>query len=142
MSRSLRKAPAAVAAEGAADGQVADGPGGAVAACGCGAAAEPDGDAGGRLAVAVDPDVKARNLARLRRIEGQVRGLQRMVEGDRYCADVLTQIASVHEALRGVGRELMRNHLRHCATTAIREGGERAEQTYDELLDLMYRSAR
>jgi DNA-binding FrmR family transcriptional regulator len=142
LSRSLRKAPAAVAAEGAADGQVADGPGGAVAACGCGAAAEPDGDAGGRLAVAVDPDVKARNLARLRRIEGQVRGLQRMVEGDRYCADVLTQIASVHEALRGVGRELMRNHLRHCATTAIREGGERAEQTYDELLDLMYRSAR
>jgi DNA-binding FrmR family transcriptional regulator len=142
LSRSLRKAPAAVAAEGAADGQVADGPGGAVAACGCGAAAEPDGEAGGRLAVAVDPDVKARNLARLRRIEGQVRGLQRMVEGDRYCADVLTQIASVHEALRGVGRELMRNHLRHCATTAIREGGERAEQTYDELLDLMYRSAR
>jgi DNA-binding FrmR family transcriptional regulator len=113
-----------------------------VAACGCGAAAEPDGEAGGRLAVAVDPDVKARNLVRLRRIEGQVRGLQRMVEGDRYCADVLTQIASVHEALRGVGRELMRNHLRHCAATAIREGGERAEQTYDELLDLMYRSAR
>jgi DNA-binding FrmR family transcriptional regulator len=112
------------------------------AACGCGAAADPVGDAGGRAAVAVDPDVKARNLARLRRIEGQVRGLQRMVEGDRYCADVLTQIASVHEALRGVGRELMRNHLRHCAATAIREGGERAEQTYDELLDLMYRSAR
>jgi DNA-binding FrmR family transcriptional regulator len=102
----------------------------------------PVGDAGGRAAVAVDPDVKARHLARLRRIEGQVRGLQRMVEGDRYCADVLTQIASVHEAPRGVGRELMRNHLRHCAATAIREGGERAEQTYDELLDLMYRSAR
>ena len=138
----LRKAPAAVARAGAAGGEAPDGPGGAVAACGCGAAAEPDGDAGGRLAVAVDPDVKARNLARLRRIEGQVRGLQRMVEGDRYCADVLTQIASVHEALRGVGRELMRNHLWHCATTAIREGGERAEQTYDELLDLMYRSAR
>jgi DNA-binding FrmR family transcriptional regulator len=127
---------------GAADGEAADGLAGAVAACGCGAAAEPDGEAGGRLALAVDPDVKARNLARLRRIEGQVRGLQRMVEGDRYCADVLTQIASVHEALRGVGRELMRNHLRHCAATAIREGGERAEQTYDELLDLMYRSAR
>jgi DNA-binding FrmR family transcriptional regulator len=54
--------------------------------------------------VAVDPDVKARNLARLRRIEGEVRGLQRMVLGDRYCAEVVTHIASVHEALRAVGR--------------------------------------
>jgi DNA-binding FrmR family transcriptional regulator len=54
--------------------------------------------------VAVAPDVKARNLARLRRIERDVRGPQRMVEGDRYCADVLTHIASVHEALRAVGR--------------------------------------
>ena len=118
---------------------------GSAAACGCGvdSAAEVVGEVdGGRLAAGVDADAKARNLARLRRIEGQVRGLQRMIEGDRYCADVLTQIASVHEALRGVGRELMRNHLRHCATTAIREGGDRAEQTYDELVDLMYRSAR
>src|ERR671932_281724 len=76
----------------------------------------------GRKAVAVDPDVKARNLTRLRRIEGQVRGLQRMVEEDRYCADVMTQIASVYEALRSVGRELMRNHLKHCALSAIRRG--------------------
>jgi DNA-binding FrmR family transcriptional regulator len=92
--------------------------------------------------VAVDPDVKARNLTRLRRIEGQVRGLQRMVEEDRYCADVMTQIASVHEALRGVGRELMRNHLKHCATAAIKSGPEAAEAMYDELVALMYRSAR
>ena len=64
-----------------------------------------------RKAVAVDPEAKERNLKRLRRIEGQVRGLQKMVEEDRYCADILTQISSVHEALRAVGRELMRNHL-------------------------------
>ena len=51
-------------------------------------------------AEAVDPEIKSRNLTRLRRIEGQVRGLQKMVEEDRYCADVLTQISSVHEALR------------------------------------------
>ena len=57
---------------------------------------------------------------RLRRIEGQVRGLHKMVEEDRYCADVMMQISSVHEALRAVGRELMRNHLKHCATSAIR----------------------
>jgi DNA-binding FrmR family transcriptional regulator len=48
-----------------------------------------------------------------------------MVEEDRYCADILTQIASVHEALRGVGRELMRNHLKHCASSAIRAGRRR-----------------
>jgi DNA-binding FrmR family transcriptional regulator len=96
----------------------------------------------GRKAVAVDPGVKERNLNRLRRIEGQVRGLQRMVEEGRYCADVMTQIASVHEALRGVGRELMRNHLKHCATAAIKAGAEDAEAMYDELVELMYRSAR
>jgi DNA-binding FrmR family transcriptional regulator len=98
--------------------------------------------AGGRTAVGVDPAIKARNLTRLRRIEGQVRGLQRMVEKDRYCADVLTQIASVHEALRGVGRELMRNHLKHCAATAIRAGDAEAEAMYDELVAMMYTHSR
>src|ERR1700704_1026597 len=95
-----------------------------------------------RKALAVDPDVKSRNLKRLRRIEGQVRGLQKMVEEDRYCADILTQISSVHEALRGVGRELMRNHLKHCATGAIRTGGQQADSMYDEIVDLMYTHSR
>jgi CsoR family transcriptional regulator, copper-sensing transcriptional repressor len=90
----------------------------------------------------VDPDIKDRNLKRLRRIEGQVRGLQKMVEEDRYCADIMTQISSVHEALRAVGRELMRNHLRHCATSAIRGTSEEAEQMYDELMELMYKHVR
>ena len=90
----------------------------------------------------VDPDIKARNLTRLRRIEGQVRGLHKMVEEDRYCADVLTQISSVHEALRSVGKELMRNHLRHCATQAIKSSSARAEEMYAELLDLIYRHNR
>ena len=93
-------------------------------------------------AVAVDPAIKTRNLKRLRRIEGQVRGLHKMVEEDRYCADILTQIASVHEALRGVGRELMRNHLKHCATSAIRTGQGEAEAMYDELVDMMYTHSR
>ncbi len=104
--------------------------------CGCGAHAE------GRKAVAVDPAIKERNLKRLRRIEGQVRGLARMVEDERYCADIMTQIASVHEALRSVGRELMRNHLRHCAASAIKAGDARAEAMYDELLDLIYTHSR
>jgi DNA-binding FrmR family transcriptional regulator len=94
---------------------------------------------GGRKAVAVDAVVKTRSVNRLRRIEGQVRGLQRMVEGERYCADILTQIASVQEALRAVGKELLRNHLRHCATQAIRQGGAEADAMYEELLDLIDR---
>jgi len=93
-------------------------------------------------AMAVDADGKTRNLKRLRRIEGQVRGLQKMVEDDRYCADIMTQIASVHEALRSVGRELMRNHLKHCATTAIAAGGTEREAMYDELVDMMYKHSR
>jgi DNA-binding FrmR family transcriptional regulator len=107
--------------------------------CGC---ATDDSEPGVRHAVAVDPDIKARNTARLRRIEGQVRGLQKMVDEDRYCADIMTQISSVHEALRSVGRELMRNHLKHCATATIRKDDESAHAMYDELVDLMYRSAR
>jgi DNA-binding FrmR family transcriptional regulator len=90
----------------------------------------------------VDPDIKAANLRRLRRIEGQVRGLQKMVEEDRYCADIVTQVASVQEALRGVGRQLMRNHLRHCAATAIRKGEAEADAMYDELLELVYKHLR
>ncbi|HKR07704.1 MAG TPA: metal-sensitive transcriptional regulator [Gemmatimonadaceae bacterium] len=101
-----------------------------------------EASADSRKAVGVDPEVKSRNLTRLRRIEGQVRGLQKMVDEDRYCADILTQISSVQEALRGVGRELMRNHLKHCATGAIRTGGEEADQMYDELVDLMYTHTR
>lgn len=107
--------------------------------CGC---AMPGDEEGGRKAVAVDPDAKARNVKRLRRIEGQVRGLQKMVEEDRYCADVMTQISSVHEALRSVGRELMRNHLKHCATAAIKAGPAEAEPMYDELVDLLYKHSR
>ncbi|HUF51815.1 MAG TPA: metal-sensitive transcriptional regulator [Longimicrobiales bacterium] len=117
----------------------ATGGGGAVAACACGAH-EDSGDQ--RRAVGVDPGIRDRNLKRLRRIEGQVRGLQRMIETDRYCADIMTQIASVQEALRSVGRELMRNHLKHCAAHAIRAGDDSAEVMFDELIDLMYKNVR
>jgi DNA-binding FrmR family transcriptional regulator len=143
MARRARQGAAALAAPAGAPATARAEPEAApagvhVSSCGCGVA----DDDGGRRAVAVDPPAKERNLKRLRRIEGQVRGLQRMVEEDRYCADVMTQIASVHEALRAVGRELMRNHLRHCASTAIRAGDAEADAMYDELLELMYRSVR
>ena len=105
-------------------------------------AKKPTASVTNRHAIGVDPDAKERNVKRLRRIEGQVRGLQKMVEEDRYCADILTQISSVHEALRSVGRELMRNHLRHCASAAIRSGPGDAEPMYDEIIDLMYKHSR
>ena len=96
-----------------------------------------------RKAVGIDPMIKASNLRRLRRIEGQVRGLQRMVEEDRYCADILTQVSSTQEALRAVARALMRNHLAHCAAHAIRTGSTEERQImYDELLGMIYKNAR
>jgi DNA-binding FrmR family transcriptional regulator len=90
----------------------------------------------------VDPAIKDSNLKRLRRIEGQVRGLQKMVEEDRYCPDILIQVASAQEALRSVGRELMRNHLKHCAAQAFQAGGEQADTMVDELIELVYKNSR
>jgi DNA-binding FrmR family transcriptional regulator len=106
------------------------------APCGCGCEAE------GRHAVGVDPAGKDRNQKRLRRIEGQVRGLQRMVEEDRYCPEILTQISAVQEALRSVSRELVRNHLKHCVAAATRAEDGSAEEMYDELVQMVYRHAR
>jgi DNA-binding FrmR family transcriptional regulator len=96
----------------------------------------------GKHAVAVDPKIKAANLNRLRRIEGQIRGLQRMVEEDRYCADILIQVSAVHEALRKVSRGLLENHLRHCASHAIQHSPQKADAMYSELLDLFTRHSR
>ena len=69
--------------------------------------------------------------ARLRRIEGQVRGLQRMVDEDTYCIDVLTQIASVTKALQGVGMGLLDEHIRHCVREAADASGADAEEAFD-----------
>ena len=114
-----------------------------VSTCGCGAGAGAGAGAGsGRKAIGVDPELKQRNLHRLRRIEGQIRGLQKMVEEDRYCPDILVQVSSAQEALRGVARTLLRNHLEHCATTAIRRGGGEAVAMYDEITELAFRHAR
>lgn len=96
-----------------------------------------------RKAVAVDPQVKASNLKRLRRIEGQIRGLQKMVDEDRYCSEILVQVSSVQEALRGVSRALLQNHLRHCATAAITSGkAAESDAMYDELVQLFSKFSR
>ncbi len=130
------RSPASVSDTLTAGAHIAQGPD---AGCGCGVQDSLDG---GPSALDVDPAIKDRNVKRLRRIEGQVRGLQKMVDDDRYCADIMTQISSVHEALRAVGRELMRNHLKHCATAAIGAGNGEAQPMYDELIEMMYKLSR
>jgi len=115
----------------------------ASAVCGCGCDSAIDSGGNGKRAVSVDPETKAGNLRRLRRLEGQVRGLQKMVEEDRYCPDIMIQISAAQEALRIVGRELMRNHLKHCVAKAVKDGAEgQADAMYTELLELIYKHSR
>ncbi len=86
---------------------------------------------------------KASCRRRLNRIEGQVRGLLRMVEDDRYCIDVVTQLSAVHAALARVEEEILRDHVAHCVEGAIRSGNA-AEQRrkVGELMDVLARARR
>ena len=88
-------------------------------------------------------EAKATTLKRLRRIEGQVRGLARMVEEDRYCIDVVTQISAVRAALRKVEEEVLRDHVAHCVEGAIASGnkGEQRRKV-GELIEVLSRSDR
>jgi DNA-binding FrmR family transcriptional regulator len=81
-------------------------------------------------------------LKRLRRIEGQVRGLQRMVEEDTYCVDVLTQISAVTRALQAVAIGLLEDHLGHCVTQAIEQGGPDAQEKVKEAAQAISRLVR
>jgi DNA-binding FrmR family transcriptional regulator len=78
-------------------------------------------------------------LKRLRRIEGQVRGLQKMVEDDKYCIDVLTQVSAVTKALQTVALGLLEDHLGHCVTQAVAEGGDAADAKVREASDAVAR---
>lgn len=88
-------------------------------------------------------DIKDSSLKRLNRIEGQVRGITRMVEDDRYCIDIVTQIAAVRAALRRAEEEILRDHVGHCVEDAI-ASGNRAEQRRKivELMDVVTRAER
>ena len=81
-------------------------------------------------------------LRRLRRIEGQVRGLQRMVDDDVYCIDVLTQVSAVTRALQAVALGLLEDHLGHCVTQAIEQGGPEAEEKIREAAAAVSRLVR
>ncbi len=95
-----------------------------------------------RTASGVCDTQRTANLARLKRIEGQVRGIAQMVEQDRYCVDVLTQIAAAQSALRSVGKEMLRHHLKHCVADAAKHSKASLETASDELIDLLNKNAR
>jgi DNA-binding FrmR family transcriptional regulator len=79
-------------------------------------------------------------LRRLRKIHGQVAGLIRMVDQERYCVDILTQVTAVRAALNGVGLSVTKRHLEHCVADAIRQGGEAGPRVVDELISVLRRA--
>ena len=88
-------------------------------------------------------EAKSSAMKRLGRIEGQVRGLARMVEHDRYCIDIVTQISAVRAALRRVEEEVLSDHIAHCVDRAIKSGGRREQRKkVVELMDVMRRAER
>lgn len=98
--------------------------------CGCGPHAEASGDGDESHGYSAD---KKRYLARLKRIEGQVRGLHRMVDEDTYCIDVLTQVSAVQSALKGVALALLDDHMQHCVLHAAQQGEDEAMEKLDEV---------
>ena len=78
---------------------------------------------------------KDKIIERLKKVEGQVRGIQRMVEEDRYCVDILVQIAAARAALNKVGLQLLEGHTRGCVTTAVRQN--KGDESIDELMDVL-----
>jgi CsoR family transcriptional regulator, copper-sensing transcriptional repressor len=88
-------------------------------------------------------EIKAASVKRLKRIEGQVRGLSRMVEEDRYCIDIVTQIAAVRAALRRLEEEILRDHVGHCVEHAIASGNKTEQRKkIDELMAVVSRADR
>ena len=85
---------------------------------------------------------KAAYLRRLKLIEGQVRGIARMVDEDKYCIDVLTQVAAATSALKAVSLGLLGDHLSHCVADAARKGGPEAEEKIDEAMQAIKRLVR
>lgn len=88
----------------------------------------------------ISEERKAEASTRLSRIEGQIKGVKKMVDVGRPCVEILTQLASVQEALRGMTKLMMRNYLENCATEAIRS--KKSDDIYDELMDVIFKFAK
>ena len=91
----------------------------------------------------VSGEQKDKALKRLNRVRGQLEGVGKMIEEERYCVDILTQISSVHEALRGLGKLIMQNFLESCVTESLSSPiKKKKEKTYKELMDIIYKFAK
>jgi len=90
--------------------------------------------------MAIDEQVRSKALRRLSIIEGQLKGVARMVEEDSGCVEILTQISAIHEALRGVGKVVVRHHIETCVTEGLQTDEKRQHQ--DELMDLIYKLSK
>ncbi len=88
----------------------------------------------------MNDEVRDKALRRLAIARGQLEGVERMIRQDKYCVDVLTQISAVHEALRGVGKLVVENHLNTCVRDAVRHGDDQPK--LDELMDIIYKLTR
>jgi DNA-binding FrmR family transcriptional regulator len=95
-----------------------------------------------RQAAGVDPTAKAANLLQMKRARGQVEGIERMIDQDRYCADIIFQITAARASLQTVARDLLARHLKACHTAAISNGGAAADEMYQELVDLVSKMAK
>ncbi|MDX2435469.1 MAG: metal-sensitive transcriptional regulator [Acidobacteriota bacterium] len=90
--------------------------------------------------IAVDEQAQKNALRRLSIIEGQIRGLRKMIEGGTGCVEVLTQVSAIHEALRGVGKVVVRHHIETCVTDGLQTDEKKQHQ--DELMDLIYKLSK
>lgn len=99
--------------------------------------AEGAGHFAARLAMEIDPAARAANILRIRRAKGQVDGIERMIESDRYCADIITQITAARASLQAVAKALLESHLKACHNAAVSNGGAAADKMYQELVVLV-----
>ncbi|MBX9736578.1 MAG: metal-sensitive transcriptional regulator [Phycisphaerales bacterium] len=95
-----------------------------------------------RLAAGIDPAARKANILQIKRARGQVDGIERMIDEDRYCADIIIQITAARASLQVVAKSLLAAHLKACHAAAIGNGGAVADQMYQELVDLVSKMAR
>ncbi len=95
-----------------------------------------------RMAAGLDPAAKAANLIQLRRARGQVDGIERMIEGDRHCADIIVQITAARASLLAVAKDLLKVHLKATHAAAVNNGGAAADKMYQELVALVSNMAK
>lgn len=103
---------------------------------------EGEGRAGDRRAAGVDPAARAANILQLRRARGQIDGIERMIQQDRYCADIIVQITAARASLQVVAKSLLESHLKACHKAAMNNGGAAADVMYQELVDLVTKMAK